>query len=103
MNAINAASGKAVRGGPVARRFAAVRARTEALAALLSPEDQTVQSMPDASPAKWHRAHTTWFFETFLLLPHLPGYSRIRKNSGSCSTLTTKRPGRATRGRSAAC
>ena len=48
-------------------RFRAVRAETERLAEPLSAEDQVVQSMPDASPAKWHRAHTTWFFETFIL------------------------------------
>ncbi|MEQ1508628.1 MAG: DinB family protein, partial [Myxococcota bacterium] len=46
------------------------RARTEALAAPLSPEDQQLQAMPSASPVKWHRAHTTWFFETFVLAPH---------------------------------
>lgn len=48
-------------------RYDDVRAYTERLAAPLSPEDQTVQSMPDTSPTKWHRAHVTWFFETFVL------------------------------------
>ena len=47
-----------------------VRAVTEALASTLSGEDQTVQSMPDVSPTKWHRAHVTWFFEQFVLAPH---------------------------------
>jgi ergothioneine biosynthesis protein EgtB len=54
--------------------FRTVRAETERRAAPLGPEDQTVQSMPEASPTKWHRAHTTWFFEQFLLGPQLPGY-----------------------------
>jgi len=55
--------------------FLRVRGETERRAAHLSAEDQIVQSMADASPTKWHRAHVTWFFETFLLKPHLPGYA----------------------------
>jgi len=54
--------------------YRAVRAETERRAALLSAEDQVVQSMPDASPTKWHRAHVTWFFEQFLLRPFAKAY-----------------------------
>ena len=54
-------------------RFHDVPPFTEALAGPLSAEDQTVQTMPDVSPTKWHRAHTTWFFETFVLGPHVAG------------------------------
>jgi ergothioneine biosynthesis protein EgtB len=54
--------------------FVAVRGETERRAAPLAAEDQVVQSMPEASPAKWHRAHVTWFFEQFLLRPFAPSY-----------------------------
>lgn len=55
-------------------RYREVRAHSLALAAPLSAEDQCIQSMPDASPTKWHLAHTTWFFETVLLQMHASGY-----------------------------
>src|SRR6516164_2468277 len=54
--------------------FREMRAETERRASYHSAEDQIVQSMADASPTKWHRAHTTWFFEQFLLVPHLRTY-----------------------------
>ena len=63
-------------------RYRSVRARSLALAAPLSAEDQCVQSMPDASPTKWHLGHTTWFFETIVLQAHVPGYQAFDSRLG---------------------
>ncbi len=63
-------------------RFLRIRGTTDRLSAPLSAEDQAIQSMPDASPTKWHRAHTTWFFEEFVLAPHAPGYQRFHPRYG---------------------
>jgi len=86
----------------LASAFHAVRGHTENLVSALTPEDQLVQSMPDASPAKWHRAHTTWFFEQFVLQPRLDGYAcfdeRFSFLFNSYYEAVGKRHPRATRG-----
>ena len=69
--------------GPLTPAWRAVRAATERLCDPLGPEDLGLQSMPEASPAKWHLAHTTWFFETFVLGPHAPGYQPFHPEWGA--------------------
>ena len=64
------------------RRFMRVRGRTVGLVAPLTPEDQMIQSMPDVSPSKWHLAHTTWFFEAFVLSRYAPGYTAFDERYG---------------------
>ncbi|WON74433.1 ergothioneine biosynthesis protein EgtB [Nitrosospira sp. Is2] len=83
-------------------QYQQVRNQTTQLVAGLTPEDQMVQSMPDASPSKWHLAHTTWFFETFVLAPHLTKYISYDERFHFLFNSYYKRlghhPDRATRG-----
>lgn len=69
-------------GTALADAFRATRQATTDLCRSLQPEDMVVQTMPDVSPTKWHLAHTTWFFENFLLAPHLPGYRVFHERYG---------------------
>jgi ergothioneine biosynthesis protein EgtB len=69
-----AASGSASERSTLIERFQQVRDFSESLCAPLAAEDYVIQSMPDCSPTKWHLAHVSWFFETFLLKPNLPEY-----------------------------
>ncbi|MBW4660502.1 MAG: ergothioneine biosynthesis protein EgtB [Drouetiella hepatica Uher 2000/2452] len=63
-------------------RYQQVRSWSEKICQPLETEDYVIQTMPDVSPPKWHLAHTTWFFETFLLVPHLPGYEVFHPRYG---------------------
>ncbi len=74
---MNAASSPIGDSATLARQYRQIRGQTEDLCRSLSPEDCAVQSMPDASPVKWHLAHTSWFFETFILKDAVPGYRRF--------------------------
>ncbi len=66
--------GSALESAALHERLRVIRRRTEALVEPLEPEDLCLQGMPDASPPKWHLGHTAWFFETFVLVPHLEGW-----------------------------
>ena len=76
--------GDAASVSPLARRLAETRRLSLVLAEPLSAEDQVVQPMDDASPTKWHLAHTTWFFETFVLKPHLAGFRTLDERFAYC-------------------
>jgi dimethylhistidine N-methyltransferase len=80
--AVRTGNRAAERSNALLDRYRAVRCASEALAAPLSSEDQQAQSMPDASPVKWHLAHTSWFFETFVLSPYLAGYRTFDASYG---------------------
>ena len=80
--AIQAARGRVgneMRDTAIRSQYKAVRSATSTLAARISAEDQMVQSCPEASPMKWHQAHTAWFFETFVLRPFLKDYKPFRE------------------------
>jgi ergothioneine biosynthesis protein EgtB len=99
---MHASHAEQLAGSPFREQYKEVRNTTLQLTAPFSAEDQMLQSMPDCSPAKWHLAHTTWFFETFILTPHLAGYkpfdSRFRQLFNSYYKQVGSHPFRGSRG-----
>ncbi len=83
--------------------FRDIRARSVALVAPLTAEDQCIQSMADVSPTKWHLAHTSWFFETFILKPFGGGYGEFHPDYDYLFNSITKPSGPGTKGRSGGC
>src|ERR1700756_3842387 len=87
---------------PLRERYREIRNTTQHITSPFSAEDMMLQSMPDASPAKWHLAHTTWFFETFILSPYVSGYkpfdSRFKQLFNSYYKQLGSHPYRGARG-----
>jgi ergothioneine biosynthesis protein EgtB len=79
LQAVRSINGSASRDTAIQSQYKSVRSTTSAIAANISVEDQMVQSCPEASPMKWHQAHTTWFFETFVLRPFFSSYKPLRE------------------------
>ena len=80
-------------GGDLLARYRDVRFQSERFASFLEPEDCVVQSMPDVSPTRWHLAHTTWFFETFVLSKGVTDYPRFSGQFETAQSRTsTDRP-----------
>jgi ergothioneine biosynthesis protein EgtB len=79
LQGVRSGVGSDMRATTIRSKYRAVRSATSALAANISAEDQMVQSCPEASPMKWHQAHTTWFFESFVLRPFFRDYKPFRE------------------------
>ena len=95
-------AGNDARDTAIRSRYKDVRSSTSALAVSMSAEDQMVQSCPEASPMKWHQAHTTWFFETFVLRPFLTDYKPCGRSFVGYSIAITTRSAKRFRRRACA-